>query len=52
MTQDKREHSLGKPGQKGPRAKYDLLVTLDGTAKGGMKDEENIRLHRHYRANS
>ena len=26
--QDKSERSLGRPGQKSPRAEYDLLVTL------------------------
>ena len=36
--QDNREYSLGKPGQKSPRAKYDLLVNLDGITNG--KNEE------------
>ena len=40
MMQDKRERSLGKPGQKSPRAKYHLLVNLDGIANGKMKNEE------------
>ena len=43
--QNKSEHSLGKPGQKSPRAKYDLQVALDDTAKGRLNDKENKRLH-------
>ena len=37
MNQDRIECSHGKPGQKGLRAKYDLLVNFDGITDGKRK---------------